>query len=229
MKISFNREYRCCGCEMLYKESDVKYTYKRSCICNNCYAGFYPYTQEAYYEASEGVEFLAPIFRYTGVYRKIFLNYKFNSNIASGNLLGKAMYDAICNRDAFSGYSYIVPVAASKKRYNDRGYNQSELLAKYVSSAIDLPVLNALKRIKHSVPQSRLSVNMRFKNVKGVFGCDYPFSNENVILFDDIYTTGVTASECARVLHRAGANKVCIIAGAYNAPREGKDRGIHIF
>jgi predicted amidophosphoribosyltransferase len=70
---------------------------------------------------------------------------------------------------------------------------------------------------------------MRFKNVKGVFDCDYPFSNENVILFDDIYTTGVTACECAKVLHRAGAKKVCIIAGAYNAPREGKDRGIHIF
>ena len=229
MTFSFNREYRCCGCTMLYKESDVKYTYKRSCICNNCYSDFDPYTQGAYYDAAEGVEFLAPLFRYTGVYRKIFLNFKFNSNVASGNLLGKAMYDAIYNRDAFSGYSYIVPVAASKKRYNDRGYNQSELLVEYVSSSVDVPILHALKRIKHSVPQSRLSVNMRFKNVKDVFDCDYPFSGENVILFDDIYTTGVTAYECAKVLHRAGANKVCIIAGAYNAPREGKDRGIHFF
>ena len=58
----------------------------------------------------------------------------------------------------------------------------------------------------------------RAKNVKNAFDVTEKLNGENIILFDDVYTTGSTAMECVNVLHNAGAGKVCVVAGAYNAP-----------
>lgn len=224
----FERGYLCCGCKKRRKASESAFIYETSCICKDCYSNLEHFADSSYFDACKNVEFLAPIFSYDGLYRDIFLTFKFNSNYAAGNLLGMAMQSIVKDRDEFYEYSIIIPVPISQIRYSERGYNQSEILAKYVSKALNIPTENALTRVKHSVPQSRLTNAQRITNVENAFSVTREFDGENVILFDDIYTTGSTIAECARALKNAGVGKICVISGAYRN-HVWIDRTIHRF
>ncbi len=218
MRFLFERGYICCGCNLRYRKRDAEFVYKRSCLCKDCYSKFIPYSSDAYHEERDTMAFMAAIFHYKTLYRRMFLDFKFQNGLASGHLLGMAMERLVSERDAFDGYDHIVPVPISRIRYNERGYNQSEILSRYVSRALDIPVLNALERVRHSLPQSNMSHHLRKENVDSAFSVTAPLDGKNIILFDDIYTTGSTASECVNALHRAGADKVCVLVGAYNQP-----------
>lgn len=111
----------------------------------------------------------------------------------------------------------LVPVPLYPKRFRQRGFNQSELIARGVSKYLRLPVVPALKKIKSTVAQMTIQErNTRLKNLKHTFACD----NQNAIwgktifLIDDVITTGATMEECAKVLKQAGAKKVWKVAVA---------------
>lgn len=225
---SYNKGYLCCGCGQRYGADECKYTYQSSCICNGCFDELIPFAKTACFEAKQGLDFLTPAFSYSGLYRDIFLSFKFNGKFAYGHILSMAIEDCFKNRDYFSDYSYIVPVPISAERMNERGYNQSLIMAEYVSKALDIPLIDALVRKKNSLPQSMVAANKRAANVKGAFRSTVKFSGEKIIIFDDIYTTGSTVSECAKTLMSAGAGGVCVISGAY-IYCEDKDPTIHKF
>lgn len=228
MKITFGKGILCCGCKRRFGNRDIAYQYKETCLCNNCHSKFMRYSDEAYFEVSDNVEFLVPAFHYKRLYRKIFLDFKFNSCEAYGHILGMAMADVLKNRDDFSEYSYIVPVPVSKERFMERGYNQSEILAEYISGVFNIPIYNALRRKRHSAPQSTVKNSRRAENVKDAYETIADVTGKNVVLIDDICTTGSTVSECAKTLQKSGAGKVCVISGAYNV-RMWIDRTIHRF
>lgn len=228
MKLNFNKGYLCCGCKRRYGEREFSYKYNEMCVCKRCFGKFKSYSDETYFDVSDNVEFLVSAFRYKSAYRQIFLDFKFNGQLAYGHVLGMAISDALKTRDVFSDYDYIVPVPISKERLAERGYNQSEVLAGYISETLDIPMRNALIRIKHSAPQSTVHTSMRAENVKGAYKTTEKFNGENVIIFDDICTTGSTVTECAKTLKKAGAGKICVISGAYNV-QQWIDRTIHRF
>ena len=219
MEIIFNKGYICSGCNGHYKKRDASFIYKRSCICKICYSRFIPYSKDMYHEEREGMAFMTALFHYREPYRKIFLEFKFNGQTAAGHMLGMAMGELIKERDTFYDYQYIVPVPISKERMNERGYNQSEILACYIASALGIPMRDIMIRVKNSLPQSRIMHYKRAENVKNAFDVTEKLNGENIILFDDVYTTGSTAMECVNVLHNAGAGDVCVVAGAYNVPK----------
>lgn len=108
----------------------------------------------------------------------------------------------------------IVPVPLGKRRLRQRGFNQSLVLARYVSKAIGLPLdYLSLRRIKETEPQSLLKKDKRKKNVKGAFQVlGDRLKRKNIILVDDVVTTGSTLNECALALKRAGAKQiVCLV------------------
>ena len=228
MKITFNKGCLCGGCKRRYGESQIVYRYKESCICKRCFDKFKSYSREAFFEISDGIEFLVSAFHYKGAYRQIFLDFKFNGQLAYGHILGTAMADVLKDRDVFSDYQYIVPVPISKERLAERGYNQSQVLAEYISKTLNIPVNEVLIRTKHSAPQSTVETSMRAKNVRGAYEATEKFNGKNVIIFDDICTTGSTVTECARTLKTAGAGKICVISAAYNV-EHWIDRTIHRF
>lgn len=107
----------------------------------------------------------------------------------------------------------IVPVPIHSERQRKRGYNQSELLADIYCSIRGSESVRLLKRVKKTKPQSGLKKEDRIKNVRGVFAindCGIDIKGKSVLLIDDIYTTGSTVNECARVLKRAGAKSVYV-------------------
>ena len=99
----------------------------------------------------------------------------------------------------------LVPVPLHPRRMRHRGFNQALLLAQAFPEA---PVAReALVRTRHTVPQVGLNPKERRENVKGAFAVPRPGEGKgkNVLLVDDLYTTGATVRECARVLRKAGA------------------------
>lgn len=103
----------------------------------------------------------------------------------------------------------FVPIHRRKNAL--RGYNQAELLARYIGKNLDIPLLNNhLKKIKWTVEQNTLGKVDRKNNLKDSFEAINieDFKNKEILLIDDIITTGTTMEECGKVLMKKGAKKV---------------------
>ncbi len=105
----------------------------------------------------------------------------------------------------------LIPVPLTKKKLKQRGFNQSELIAKELSSFWKIPLISdCLLKTKETLPQIELSGREREKNIKGAFLCENTVAvkGKKVYLIDDVFTTGSTMEECALTLKRAGAKEV---------------------
>lgn len=104
----------------------------------------------------------------------------------------------------------IIPVPLSGKRRRWRGFNQAELLARVVAEKYSLEMDNRdLIRIKHKKPQAKLNEVQRLENIKDCFAWQGGnLNNRNIILIDDVVTTGATLNECAGILKANGAGEV---------------------
>lgn len=101
----------------------------------------------------------------------------------------------------------IVPVPLHPRKEKERGFNQADLLAQPFASHFSLPLATrALRRVKNTIPQASLTRQERLTNTITAFALNQNFSvkKKNVILIDDVATTGATVRECARVLQKAG-------------------------
>ena len=107
----------------------------------------------------------------------------------------------------------IVPVPLHWKRRLDRGYNQAEILARYLGEYSGIPVrTKGVRRIRYTERQKTLGHKERKKNLKGAFEVTKKWKKaRNVLIIDDIYTTGNTINEIARVLKQKGVEKVCFL------------------
>lgn len=116
----------------------------------------------------------------------------------------------------FEDIDYIIPMPISYLKLLNRKYNQVTLLAKYLSKYINIPVKsNVLFKIKHTKAQASLKLKQRLQNVKGSFAIkkrNYNFvKNKNLLLIDDIVTTGSTINEASNVLKSIGAKKIYVL------------------
>ena len=145
---------------------------------------------------------------------------KFNGMQAvAEHVLGAAMATAISKlRDQAGSELIVVPVPLFAARQRSRGFNQAELLARAGVSQLCKSdpgwhlILNTgvLRRVKDTRAQFALAPHVRRQNLRGAFRVENTaaIKGREVLLIDDIMTTGATARECARVLLRAGAAKV---------------------
>jgi len=105
----------------------------------------------------------------------------------------------------------IMPIPLHARRERERGFNQSEVLAKLLLESVGGKIMHLLERNRKTEPQARLSRGERIRNVKGAFQVREHFYEEmpeTVFVLDDVITTGSTFVECARVLRAAGVKRV---------------------
>lgn len=154
------------------------------------------------------------ILKYEDIIRSKIIDYKFNEN----SYLYKTFAKIILNNEKIYGFlqkydiMLYVPMHIKKKR--QRGYNQSELIAREVAKKLGIKFNNnGLIKIKNTAKQSTLTKKQRIENVKGAFAIKNKevIKNKRVILFDDIYTTGSTVDECSKVLKTAGAKEIAVL------------------
>ncbi len=106
----------------------------------------------------------------------------------------------------------VVPVPLSPSGLKSRGFNQAVLLASHVAKQKKLPLLmDELKKIVDTPPQVGLSAKERAVNVKKAFSCRGTVMGMNLVLIDDVMTTGATVNACSRELIRAGAKSVSVL------------------
>ena len=151
------------------------------------------------------------IFHYTGEIRDTILKFKFNEK----SYIFRTFLECIKNNEKICAqikkYDIIIPVPISKKRLNTRGYNQSALIAKNLAKMLGLEYKEKiLVKIKDNKPQSELGQDSRNDNVKNVYEINNKeqLLQKKILLIDDIFTTGNTVNECARVLKENYAKKV---------------------
>lgn len=148
-------------------------------------------------------------FLFDGVIRQAVHELKYRNLRALVPRLAGLMYDYI-TANPVPG-EVLVPVPLHWKRYRERGYNQSALLARELGRHSSLPVEETcLVRHSHTLPQARsASVGERHDNVASAFACrDGRLRGRQVILIDDVSTSGATLNACARVLKSGGATAV---------------------
>ena len=124
------------------------------------------------------------------------------------------MNDYIGGNNVLDKVDLIIPVPLFLTKKRERGFNQSELLAKEISKNWHVPVSNKnLYRFRHTEPQYNLDYTQREKNIKGAFKLKdkNTIKGKRILLVDDVVTTGATVNECSRILKRDGNAKDVLI------------------
>lgn len=157
---------------------------------------------------------LISILKYEGIIRDKILQYKFEDKAYIYKTFAKIVLKnkKVCG--LLKKYDIIIPVPIHKKRKLQRGYNQTQLIAKEISKNIDIKLCNnVLVKNKNTIAQSKLNKNKRKQNIKGAFKAlnVQNIQGKSVLLFDDIYTTGSTSNECSKILKEAGAKTVGVL------------------
>ena len=143
------------------------------------------------------------MFKYEGIIRKILLNYKFKDSSYLYKTFANFLLKNYNLFENLKKYDTIIPVPISKKRKNERGFNQSHLIAKEIAKSINIECENkCLFKVLNIIEQSKLNKEERKNNIQGVYKLKNKnrIYGKNILLFDDIYTTGSTVNECCRIL-----------------------------
>jgi len=157
--------------------------------------------------------------------RELIHLFKYNGVRPAANVLGRMLAEAIsdlepCFAEAGlfdAGSIAVIPVPLYKAKRRQRGFNQSELIAraalKFYPARQRLQLVpDLLRRTRDTHSQIGLTSHQRRANLRGAFAVARAgeVTGREVVLVDDVYTTGTTATECARVLRRAGARQVWV-------------------
>lgn len=154
------------------------------------------------------------VFKYENIIRDTLIKYKFQNQPYLYKTFSKIIVKNKKIYSFFKNYDIIISVPISKKRNRQRGYNQSYLIANEIAKKFNLKCENkCIVKQKDTTEQSKLDKEQRKINVQGAYIIinREKLINKNVLLLDDIYTTGNTAKECAKTLKQAGAKNVGVL------------------
>lgn len=176
--------------------------------CGNCRKGLY------YFDKARAIG------KYKGVLKEAIHHFKYSpTQVGMGKPgLGKYLSELLLQHLPpdlqISSFDLVIPVPLHKNRKEQRGFNQSEILAKFLSQRYHIPLdTKHLYRIKETRPQIELSSSERAENVKGAFIIRNPreLKGKKIILIDDVFTTGATVNESSRILKKAEVKKVLVL------------------
>lgn len=154
---------------------------------------------------------------YDGIAKECIHLFKYKERLGLSTLLGRIMSNFVNLYLEPAKFDIITPVPLHRSRLMQRGFNQAELLAKNTARGVGLPFYsNVLKRVKPTLAQAGLSKTKRFANLRGAFKINDGrlVDGRNILLIDDIFTTGSTIGECARALFKAKARSVSALVMA---------------
>jgi len=164
--------------------------------------------------------FLAPAGEYGDpILQKIIQSFKYQGIKGLAPVLGEFLikYLNSLNPQYSILNSIIIPIPLHKSRERQRGFNQAKLMAEFVAGHFNLSLVESLERIKKTEPQAKMkSKEERLKNISGCFKVVNPDSvkEKNVVLIDDVFTTGDTINEAVKILKENGAKKIIALVAA---------------
>ena len=195
-------------------------------LCRVCGAAFHSISDNNTYEKAEGrlcgeciltppsFERALSALAYRGPLRTAIHRFKYNGETRLAKVLGALMVTgAPLNVLETNNIDMVMPIPLHRKRLRERGFNQSLLLAGIVARAAGATVDHkSLRRVRHTTPQIELSGKERAMNVRGAFEVSsrVTLKAKTVLIIDDVYTTGSTIGECAKILKKEGARVIAL-------------------
>lgn len=153
---------------------------------------------------------------YDGNIKSAILSYKFAGIRHLHDSFGEVLACAVSQRSELLDYDMICPVPIHVMRQRD--YNQSYLISRSVSEHLQIPVYkDLLLKLRHLSPLRGMGSVERKTGIVGAISFNYKYDiiGKNILLVDDIFTTGATTDECARILRMHGAQSVVVISACY--------------
>ena len=174
-----------------------------NCICTKEEIAEIPYLTSVYYYGDGNV-------------RKSLIEFKFRGNKSHAEFFGNKLAERIAIKFPTVDFDLVTFAPMSKKSLRQRGYNQSELLAKVVAKRLFIPCRNTIVKTKETLSQHDLDFSGRQTNLVGSMVADKntDIKGKTVLLVDDIKTTGATLRECVKTLKANGAKEVYCITVA---------------
>lgn len=157
------------------------------------------------------------IFEKNGKVQRLLHSVKYKGNKQLAKQLGMWYAQSLKGDAHFSRIDGIVPVPLHPKKLKQRGFNQSEAFAEGISEVLGAPILHNLTRTNFTSTQTRKRKFERWKNVEGKFKVVNPeeLKGKNIVLVDDVITTGATIDACCQALLEAEEIKVNVLSLAY--------------
>jgi ComF family protein len=162
---------------------------------------------------------------YEDILKEAICRLKYEGKIVLGEKLGELMFQKFFKFFPPSSFELILPVPLHKNRRSARGFNQAEILIRTLSYRKEFTCsLDILYRERDTKQQVSIPFDTREKNVRGAFCVrNYTsFKGKNILLVDDVFTTGATAKECSKTLLDSGANRVYILVLAISTKKTKK-------
>lgn len=161
-----------------------------------------------------GIDGIYSVWDYSGIAKDLILSLKYRFAYALAKDLSLAFVDLL-QKEKFNPRKILIsPVPLHKNRERWRGFNHARILCGKIAEKMSWDFVPCLiTRTKSSQPQVGLRGDQRKKNVKGVFAMNHAYqslitSHQSLIIFDDVFTTGSTLKEIAKILKKAGVKKV---------------------
>ena len=203
----------CIICKSHKRKSNFRFCESGAGICRECEEclPFAPVGQM--FDGRGNVSYYFYLFHYTGILRKSIIDFKFNNCPVYGRIYAHYMSELI--KGVYSeeyDFDMIVSVPLSTERFDERGFNQSHILAQIISENTGVVyVPDALMKVRNTRRQSELDAVGKMTNLKNAFrGDEKTVTGRHILLIDDIYTSGNTVRECASELKRCGAESVAV-------------------
>lgn len=195
---------KCVLCRELLKEEEKD-------LCKSCRISAPWFSKRK--SKPQFLDSFAAVWYYEDSVRRSLLRFKFRGLRAYGEPYGRLLAEKLLKERPAYDMLVWIPVSPLRKLF--RGYDQVELIANSLSRELDLEPVCALKKIRHTHPQSRIhGLEKRKANVLGAYRVVQPVAGKRILLVDDIVTTGATMAEAARMLKTDGAKEVHGIAVA---------------
>jgi len=203
-RLSLDEKYICAKCLdriQLASDDRLSIEFKRKFLEKKIISGF-----TSLYVFEEGKEF-----------QQIIHALKYNGRFQLGTFLGERLCNPLKEKLNEWRVDVIVPIPLHQLKRAERGYNQSLFIAKGLGKVLNIPVNNNIvKRIRFTQTQTAMNLFEREKNVRNAFKVKKPHSvtGKNILIIDDVITTGATVSECGRILLENGAHMVYVASVA---------------
>lgn len=165
---------------------------------------------------------------YDGVLRDFILALKYYRNIGLAEMLLPDLVKVLASAQFV--FDLIIPVPLNKIRQRERGYNQVTTWGNLLGKFLRIPIYpHALIRTKNTTSQVTLPAEQRLQNVRGAFSVKSDIvKGKNILLLDDVITTGATLTECANQLKEGGAEQIFALTIARSSMKTKNIGGIHV-
>ena len=191
---------------------DIIYPYEYKCIIceNEEFIGICPYCKSKISKVKVQDEILSYGY-YGGILKELIFQFKYKNNFTAGKIISKLLEEIIKEEEIMADVICYVPMC--KKAIKKRGYNQCEIIAQNLSRELEIPITHCIKKIKQTREQKTLTKEEREINILGAFNIsdEECIRDKNILLIDDVITTGATIRECVKILKKYNVNKITVL------------------